>query len=302
MSLQQDDAELQAASSLLTDVGVPSPPKVVLALSRLVMEDQPDYRAITKLVNQDAALAAKVIKLINSPLFGLRKKVKSINHALTMLGMDYFKRVVLLSSLREVFLGGKDAHRYERLWENNVAVANTCKQVAQQWPDSRLSSDLAYMVGLFHDCGAALMMRKFADYDQFYANDWPPDAPHLLDREYERYQTNHCAVGCLVARSWGLSPEMCSAIRHHHREFPGHLPGEEVAKRIWAVLRLGQFVTGYLHHCAAGRPHRDYRFEGMGLEHFVESGILAYMKVELSELLSFIEDLTQQGATVAGQA
>ncbi|MBF0612154.1 MAG: HDOD domain-containing protein [Magnetococcales bacterium] len=295
MNLVQDDDELLAAGALLTDIGVPSPPKVILELSRMVMEPNPDYRTIAGLVNQDAALSAKVIKIINSPLFGLRKKVKSINHALTMLGMDYFKKVVIQSSLREVFAGGKDAHRYEKLWENNVAVSNMCKKVAEYWPKAGISSDLAYMVGLFHDCGAALMMRKFADYDQFYSDDWPPNAAHLLDREFERYQTNHCAVGCLVARSWGLSSDMCLAIRHHHREFPEQ-EGVSDARCLWAILRLAQFVTGYVNHVHDGGTHRDYAFEGMSLEDLVESSLFQKLSVSLSEVLSFINEVMEQPA------
>jgi HD-like signal output (HDOD) protein len=34
--------------------------------------------------------------------------------------------------------------------------------------------------------------------------------------EDQRYSTNHAAIGCLLARNWGLSPDVSWAILLHH--------------------------------------------------------------------------------------
>jgi HD-like signal output (HDOD) protein len=59
-------------------------------------------------------------------------------------------------------------------------------------------------------------MNRFADYTDTYeraCND-----PHgvFTAIEDERYSTNHAAIGCLLARNWGLSPDVSWAILHHH--------------------------------------------------------------------------------------
>jgi hypothetical protein len=38
----------------------------------------------------------------------------------------------------------------------------------------------------------------------------------FTDIEDERHSTNHAAIGCLLARNWGLSSDVCWAILHHH--------------------------------------------------------------------------------------
>lgn len=291
MAPLQTEDDLQRAESFLTNIGIPSPPQVIMQLGVELIKPDPEYNVVVKLVMRDAALSAKVVKTINSPLFGLRKKVTSIEHALTMLGLGLFKRVVLLSSLKETLAGGVNRSRYERLWEHNAAVARVCEELARHFQRD-CTPEMAYMAGLFHDCGIPLLMKKFAHYDPWDHYFFLDEAVSILDYEFLHYQTNHCAVGCLVARSWNLSAEISLAIRHHHRrDFPEDLREFALARQIWAFLRSAQCIGSFLRWKRNQLQLPRFAFENRSVEEFFDQDLLNALGCSQSELLHLIQML-----------
>jgi HD-like signal output (HDOD) protein len=75
---------------------------------------------------------------------------------------------------------------------------------------------VAHTVGLFCDTGVPLLMDRFADYAATYAAASLEDQRPFTALEDERHSTSHAAIGCLLARNWGLSGDVAWAILHHH--------------------------------------------------------------------------------------
>ena len=76
--------------------------------------------------------------------------------------------------------------------------------------------DLAHTFGLFCDIGVTLLMNRFPDYVKTYAAAANDAHNCFTTLEDARHQTNHAAIGCLLARNWGLSSDVSWAILHHH--------------------------------------------------------------------------------------
>lgn len=66
--------------------------------------------------------------------------------------------------------------------------------------------DEAYALGLFHDCGIPLMLKRFPNYmsvlEKAYANAGPNG--RVVDTENTHFNTNHAVVGYYTAKSWRL--------------------------------------------------------------------------------------------------
>jgi HD-like signal output (HDOD) protein len=77
-------------------------------------------------------------------------------------------------------------------------------------------TDVAHTFGLFCDTGVPLLMDRFPDYDDTYAAASLEAERPFTALEDERHSTSHAAVGCLLARNWGLSGDVGWAILHHH--------------------------------------------------------------------------------------
>jgi HD-like signal output (HDOD) protein len=62
----------------------------------------------------------------------------------------------------------------------------------------------------------ALLLGRFDDYAATLAQARAEPARSFSDIEDQRHGTNHVAIGCLLARNWGLSQDVSWAILHHH--------------------------------------------------------------------------------------
>lgn len=64
--------------------------------------------------------------------------------------------------------------------------------------------------------GRGLLLERFTDYGLTYAMAMADPARPCTAVEDARHNTNHAAIGCLLARNWGLSADVAWAILHHH--------------------------------------------------------------------------------------
>jgi HD-like signal output (HDOD) protein len=79
-----------------------------------------------------------------------------------------------------------------------------------------VDADIAQSFGLFCDVGIALLMQRFPQYGQTLRACNEDGDRSFTEVEQSQIQTDHALVGGLMARSWGLSRDVCAAIRVHH--------------------------------------------------------------------------------------
>ncbi len=195
------------AEKLIATISIPAQPQVVIDLQLAMASGEPDFSQISAIVAKDVALSAKVIKLINSPFYGLSCPVASISQALSLLGLNNFNNIVLSSAMREVIK--VDGELNERFWEHTLLMAQLCEMIALR--SRMISVDLAYMVGLFHDCAVPLMLNRFPDYEDI-AFPCLGGGKDMIAMEEARYSTNHAVVGYMVAKNWQLPGVVALAI------------------------------------------------------------------------------------------
>lgn len=202
--------EVDRVTALFAGVGIPPMPSILEVLRRECAGDAADLGAIEEAVSRDVALSGALLRVVNSPLFGLRRKVTTVHQALNYLGLDVLAQLVRSVVLRQQFA----ETRLERFWDASSKMALACALLARR--TEGVDIDKAYTYGLFQDCGIPLMLRRFPDYKTTLAR-----ANEEVDRSFTEveevaYTTNHCVVGYLLARGWGLDDALCGAVLRHH--------------------------------------------------------------------------------------
>ncbi|MBL1259630.1 MAG: HDOD domain-containing protein [Thiotrichaceae bacterium] len=225
------------AEKLIATISIPAQPQVVIDLQREMASVEPDFSQISAAVAKDIALSAKIIKLINSPFYGLSRTVTSIAQALSLLGLNNFNNIVLSSVIREAIK--VDGELNERFWEHTLLMARLCEMIALS--SRMISADLAYMVGLFHDCAVPLMLNRFPDYEEI-AFPCLGGGKDVIAMEELRYSTNHAVVGYMVAKNWKLPDVVALAIRHHHETSLDHI-SDDAARTLTSTLVLADFIA-----------------------------------------------------------
>jgi HD-like signal output (HDOD) protein len=202
----------EAAEKLISTIKIPPRPEIVVELNREINRDDPDLRKIAAIISRDIAFTAAILKTVNSPFFGLRMKVENVQQAAMTLGMNNVLGIVTGIALRNALVA-KEA-KLERFWDSAEKVANVAAYLASKIPG--VPKDLAYMYGLFRDCGIPLMLQKFPEYTQTLMKANQGSKLDFTSHEDDAHTTNHATIGYLVAKSWSLPNSICQAVLNHH--------------------------------------------------------------------------------------
>ena len=114
-----------------------------------VTKDEPDIDEITKIISRDVTLAFSLMKLVNSAYFALRNRVKSVQQALVILGIGQLKQWIYLLSFKQDSGGMSD----ELI---RMSFPTFCESLSSYVPDLPISSNEAYMMGMFSTLGTLM--------------------------------------------------------------------------------------------------------------------------------------------------
>jgi HD-like signal output (HDOD) protein len=197
----------------LDSIEIPACPAVVMQVMAEAQKDAPDLNALTKIIVSDVGMSAFAIKLANSSLFRRGDTTSSVPLALSRLGTRNIVCIVVAVALRNAVSGDIPADVLDRFWNRAGLVAQAASQVARKVRG--IAPDMAYTYGLFHNAAMPVMMRRFKDYGRML-DEVEQNGLSLVSEEDARYRCSHAVVGAMLARNWGLSSLIASAIRFHH--------------------------------------------------------------------------------------
>jgi HD-like signal output (HDOD) protein len=246
----------QAAEKLLSTIKIPPRPVVIEEIDREKRKTEPDLRKIAQIISKDIALTAAMLKIANSPLFGLSKKNESVQQAVMTLGLGNVIGIVTGLALKGA-IGTGDSN-LEGFWDSADKVANIAAYLSKLVPG--VPRDMAYMYGLFRDCGIPFMLQKFPDYGETWlmADKGPKLAFTRI--EDEAYATNHATMGFLLAKSWSMPNSICQAVLNHHDISILH-SNEEFSAEVRGLIALLR-VAEYLYSTRQMRNDHDWCVSG----------------------------------------
>ena len=197
--------------ALIKSIRIPPRPSLLADLQRELAAADPSPLAIGRIIASDVGMAGALLKLANSSFYGGKRKAKSIDQAIIFLGINQVAALMTGLLARQVIAADNAA--LSSFWD-----ISTRRAQAMVFLSRRLrigEPDVAHTFGLFCDTGVPLLMNRFPDYATTFAAAAHEAARPFTALEDERHSTNHAAIGCLLARNWGLSSEVSWAILHH---------------------------------------------------------------------------------------
>jgi HD-like signal output (HDOD) protein len=198
--------------ALLRSIRIPPRPSLLVDLQQELALPDPSPRKIARIIGSDVGMSGALLKLANSPFFGAARKAKSVEQAINFLGVTQCAALLTGLLAREA-IGGNDS-ALNSFWEISARRAQAVVFASRRL---RIAPpDIAHTFGLFCDIGVPLLMDRFPDYAATYAEAQLDPVGKITTTEDARHTTNHAAIGCLLARNWGLSPDVSWAILHHH--------------------------------------------------------------------------------------
>jgi len=249
---------------VLQGISIAPQPQIMVDLQFEQYMPDPDLDTISRLIAQDPGLSGALLKLVNSPHFGLADKVGSIQRAVALLGTRSIINLINALSIKGE-MSDETIVTLNRFWDTAQDVAMTCLTLARHTDIP--SVDEAYTLGLFHDCGVPLMLKRFPDYmsvlETAYAQ--ASEQTRVVDTENRIFSTNHSVVGYFTAKSWRLPEHISAAIANHHNAlavFRDASSRDTQLKNLLAVLKMAEHICAS--HRVLGNQAEDHEWQVVG--------------------------------------
>lgn len=229
---------------VLQNVLVPPQPKVLLSVVAEARKDDPSIPFIVDEINGDMGIASAVLQVVNSAAYRRALPIESIEQAVLVLGI---RRIVTL--VRSVALKSSMEHsqRLQGFWARANRIAGAAATFADLLERPKLV-DFAYMLGLFHEAGVPIMFQNYPAYSDLLLHAEQLGWLGLFDLEKQKCETNHCAIGALLARKWKLPRPIIEVIYYQHDTEGLFSSGElsDVSLEMLSILKLARQTVAIL--------------------------------------------------------
>lgn len=243
---------------------IPAQPRVLGELRKRLSNEDFDIRSLTRLINSDPGIVAMLFKACNNAAYRQHGELRSVERILQTIGIQQVYNLVQAIAVASLQDNKQNREAYEAFWVRSQAIGQLCMLVAE----SRVSvcgipPDQAYLAGMFHDCGVPLLMRRFPTYcAEMQLSE--PGRWIELSEEDKKFSADHCVVGYLIAKHWGLPDFICDAIHNHHEI--GRIGGQE-SRSMVAILQMAM----HLYYGDQSIP--DYEWDNVCEDVLIELGL-----------------------------
>jgi putative nucleotidyltransferase with HDIG domain len=194
--------------------GLPSVPALYMAITRALENPETNMKDLAKLVEGDMAISAKMLQLVNSAFFGVPQRLTSVHQALSYLGANMIKRVLLSVETFSSFDKAKvdPVFSMDELQKHSYRVAAVAAQLVKGEP----KSGDAFTAGILHDVGKLILAIYLPSHLQKAQERANERQIPLFVAEHELFGVTHAEVGAYLLGLWGLPYAVVEAVAHHH--------------------------------------------------------------------------------------
>lgn len=227
----------------LVDSGqeLPSVPEIMLRVSEQLGDDSCSVEQVGETIQHDPAITSRILKAVNSSCEGLPKQITSVAEALSLLGRERCKNVLIGSVLRDAF-GEQDnpAFSMQMFWQHSIKTAIIARQLAAQM-DTISDLETMFIAGLLHDIGKLLLIDRFPQAMLAAEETMIRRRIDELSAELIQLGMTHTAVGEALMQHWGFPEILIDCARYHH-EAVHDGPNRYATHLIYLANRLSEYV------------------------------------------------------------
>lgn len=254
---------------------LPVVPKIYTELRTELAKEDFTVQAVGNIIAQDMGLTAGILKIVNSPYFGLSRRVDSPHQAVTILGANMLKGLVLYEQIFKTL----DPNKYpdfnvERLWSHSLDAARCCRALAKSEGKKGREAEDAFLAGLLHDMGKIVLNEgASSEYIHVLRKSQAENLP-LVEAEIALLGTTHAEIGAYVLGLWGFDFPVVQPIAAHHE--PSRYGEKDL---ITAILHCTDVFLHDIYHQKSG--HSALTLD----EHYMVAGGLSERMSDWQEII-----------------
>ena len=272
-----EDLRTERKGRILAVRDLPTLPKVLEEVSKLVERPDSTTEQVAKLISMDQVLSAKVLKMVNSPVYGFPGRISSIGHALVLLGFNVLRSIIVSTSVFEVM-----TENMVGLWEHSLGCAMACGSVARML---KLKDAEEYAVAvLLHDLGKVVATVQLPDLKSEIEQTVAERDISYLEAERAVMGFGHDRINAWLADHWKLPANIKEGLSYHHKPHQAQLYPEMAC-----VVHIGDFMARVF----------EYGFSGDVGVNYLQPEALKILKIRPADFEKLLDELSDQFVELA---
>lgn len=214
---------------------LPSPPDVYARFLQDIEKPTSSAKSVAKIIASDVALTAETLKLTNSAFFGLPLRVENIEHAVSMLGLDTLRALVLVAGFYSKHMGSSYALEQIKLLSNRcLTIGMVSRKIALSLGLAGLAADQACCAGVLSHVGTLAIVSNYENQFEEIIRRLENENLNIVEAERKVLGATHQEVGSYLLGLWGFTDPILEAVAFHHEpdKSPSKLPSPLTAVHI----------------------------------------------------------------------
>ncbi len=216
---------------------IPINPSVAAKVLGMVEKQDFSFNSLEEVIRADAALTSKILRIANSALYARQNKVTKLQNAITILGTNTIKNLVILVTGASLFQKNWNSPFYSFFWRHSLATAFIAKNLSIR-TNNNIYAEEAFVAGLLHNIGqVALFAHDPVKYEELLQTSVLEDR-RISELELEQFGTTHKEVGHEVLSGWTF-PEVYSDTALEH----GNNNITSTHKHVVVIVSVADFLS-----------------------------------------------------------
>lgn len=247
---------------------LPSPPTIYEELAKELDDPAASVKSIANVIGRDIAMSAAVLKLMNSSFFGFSSQVTSIQKAVSLLGFDLIKSLILTVGIFRHFQGNAYlAKRIKEFSSKSMIETAATRSIAGFLKLTELEQKVAISGAMFSDLGSLVMIDYSPDRFEKAHEISMLEGSSLIDAERKIFGATHSEIAAYLLGLWGFSDAIIEVVAFHHEPSRIDHAGPTAATAL--------HVSHILCRSEGGRGERPLMPKGLDIGHLESIGVLA---------------------------
>jgi len=194
---------------------VASLPTIYIKIDEALNSANCSTQYLVDILGEDTALSARLLRLANSAMFNFPNKIDSVSQAITIIGTQQLRALVLASSVMKLFKDiPEDLINMEMFWRHSIACAVSARVIASL----RRAANIEYffLAGLLHDIGRLIMFKEIPNEISQALKQASETKQLLFKVEKELLGYDHSKLGGMLLKEWKLPPQLIESTAYHH--------------------------------------------------------------------------------------
>ena len=190
-------------------------PEIFIRVNQVMENPNHNAKQLGDVISHDPSLTARVLRIVNSAYYALAVKIELVSRAVSVIGEDDLRNLVLATSAVDTFKRiPNQLVDIDLFWRHSVHTGIVARLLSKHC--NILHGERLFVAGLLHDLGKLILYFKEPELSQEVLLRSSESDGVLFHAEQEIMGFTHADVGGALMNNWEMADTLKDVITYHH--------------------------------------------------------------------------------------